>query len=104
MAPPPLDQFARLVVQHRNLLIARVKITSYNQHRSAPFLRALVVLAQPSLLGVRSRQRHLISLLASRTESTAKDNACPPGGELCEAENLHRQERLCHKYGATTQR
>ena len=45
--------------------IARVKITSYNQHRSAPFFRALVVLQLPSLLGRRSRRRHPISLLNS---------------------------------------
>ena len=31
------------LVHHGNLLIARVKITSYNQHCSAPFFRALVV-------------------------------------------------------------
>jgi hypothetical protein len=34
---------ARRVVHHRNLLVARVKITSYNHHCSAPFFRALVV-------------------------------------------------------------
>jgi hypothetical protein len=30
-------------VQHGNLLVARLKITTYNQHRSAPFFRASVV-------------------------------------------------------------
>ena len=37
-----LGQFAGRRVHHRDLLLARVKITSYNLHRSAPFLRALV--------------------------------------------------------------
>jgi len=32
---------------------------TYNDHRSAPFLRALVVQQLPSLLGRRSRRRHL---------------------------------------------
>jgi hypothetical protein len=36
-----LREFARVGVQHRNLLVARMQITSYNHHRSAPFLRAL---------------------------------------------------------------
>jgi hypothetical protein len=40
---PSLHQFSRGFVHHGNLLIARVKITSYNQHCSAPFFRALVV-------------------------------------------------------------
>jgi hypothetical protein len=35
---------------------------TYNQHCSAPFFRALVVEQPPSLLGRRSRRRHLISL------------------------------------------
>ena len=49
------------LVHHGDLLIARVKITTYNQHCSAPFFRALVVSQQPSLLGARSRRCHLIS-------------------------------------------
>ena len=64
------------VLGHGNLLIARVKITTYNQHCSAPFFRAPVSgvrwthrgpetgprsFAQPSLLGARSRRLHLIS-------------------------------------------
>ena len=43
-----------------------VKITSYDYPAaadSAPFFRALVVQQLPSLLGRRSRQRHLISLI-----------------------------------------
>jgi hypothetical protein len=32
-----LDKFAGGFIHHRNLLVARVKITSYNLHRSAPF-------------------------------------------------------------------
>jgi hypothetical protein len=38
-----LGEFTRRLVHHRNLLVARVKITSYNHHCSAPFFRALVV-------------------------------------------------------------
>src|SRR5260370_5514804 len=37
-----LAQFSCLLIQHRNLLIALVKITSYNLHCSAPASRALV--------------------------------------------------------------
>src|SRR2546422_8567702 len=43
-----------------------MKITTYNNHRSAPFFRALVVQRLPSLLGRRSRRRHLISRSLSR--------------------------------------
>jgi hypothetical protein len=39
----PFCQLARGLVQHRDLLVTCVKITSYNHHRSAPFFRALVV-------------------------------------------------------------
>src|SRR6202011_4725425 len=56
-----LDEFAGGFVHHGDLLIACMKIATYNQHCSAPLFRALVVLQQPSLLGGRSRQRHLIS-------------------------------------------
>src|ERR1039457_2265518 len=38
-------QLSRFRVQHRNLLVACMQITSYNHHRSAPFLRALVALS-----------------------------------------------------------
>ena len=42
----PFDkQFACGIFSHGNLLIARVEITTYNQHCSAPFLRASVVSA-----------------------------------------------------------
>src|SRR6266851_4134971 len=40
-----LQHLARLRVDHRYLLVARMQITSYNHHRSAPFLRALVASA-----------------------------------------------------------
>ena len=39
------EQLARGVLGHGNLLIARMKITTYNQHCSAPFFRASVVSA-----------------------------------------------------------
>ncbi|HVB58988.1 MAG TPA: hypothetical protein VNE63_21485, partial [Candidatus Acidoferrales bacterium] len=46
---------------HGNLLEARMKITAYNKHRSAPFLPSLGQLPQPSLLGRGgSRRRYLI--------------------------------------------
>ena len=48
---PTLDNLAGCRIQHGNLLEARVKVTAYNQHPSAPFPRALVAQTQPSLLG-----------------------------------------------------
>jgi len=56
-----------------------VKIASYNQHRSAPLFRALVVEQLPSLLGRRSRRRHLISheWVAGKRVSTV---FCPTKG------------------------
>jgi hypothetical protein len=39
-----LDQLSGFRIQHRDVLLARVKITAYNHHRSAPSFRALVVL------------------------------------------------------------
>jgi hypothetical protein len=51
MFQPALDDLARGGIQHCNLLKASVKITAYNKHHSAPFLRALVEQSQPSLLG-----------------------------------------------------
>jgi hypothetical protein len=62
--PPLQKQFSGLVVGHGNLLVACVKITSYDYPAaagSAPFSEPWS-LALPSLLGGRSRQRHLISL------------------------------------------
>ena len=46
-----LCNLARGGIKPGDLLQAGVKITAYNNHRSAPFLRALVEYAQPSLLG-----------------------------------------------------
>ena len=40
---PRDKQFGGLFSGHGNLLIAGMRITSYNQHRSAPFFPALVV-------------------------------------------------------------
>jgi hypothetical protein len=37
-----LHELAGLRIYHRYLLLARVQIATYNHHRSAPFLRALV--------------------------------------------------------------
>jgi len=45
---PSFGQLASSLIQHRNLLAARVKITSYNYHRPGPFFRALVVSATKS--------------------------------------------------------
>jgi hypothetical protein len=45
-ATRPLEEhLAGLFSGHGNLLIACIKITTYNDHRSAPFFRALVVSA-----------------------------------------------------------
>ena len=69
----PLEkQLSDLVVGHGNLLIACVKIASYNQHliniarllSSEPWSLAL-----PSLLGRGSRRRHLISRAPANTSS-----------------------------------
>jgi hypothetical protein len=58
---PPFEKYlSGFVVGHGNLLIACMKIATYNNHRSAPFFRALVVEQQPSLLGPRSQRRHLL--------------------------------------------
>ena len=46
-----LHELARLRIYHRYLLVARVQIATYNHRRSAPFLRALVALSAPSVLG-----------------------------------------------------
>src|SRR5713226_5680253 len=43
VAELPLDDFTGFLVERCYLLVAWVKITTYNPHRSAPFLRALVV-------------------------------------------------------------
>jgi REP element-mobilizing transposase RayT len=42
-----LHQFARLRIQHRDLLVARMQITPYNLHVLGSFLRALVRFEQP---------------------------------------------------------
>ena len=49
--PPLQKQFSGFVVGHSNLLKARMKITTYNDHRSALFFRALLVEQLPSPLG-----------------------------------------------------
>jgi hypothetical protein len=43
--PSLTEQLARLIVGHGNLLVARMKIATYNHHRSASFFRASVVCA-----------------------------------------------------------
>src|SRR5260370_15982316 len=69
----PLEkQLTGLVVGHGNLLIACVKITTYNQHPSAPLFLALVVEQLPSLLVRRSRRRHLIRLVRQPCNSTLR--------------------------------
>src|SRR2546426_3756763 len=58
----PLEkQLSRGFFRHGNLLIACVKITSYNQHCSAPFPEPWSFQQLPSLLGRRSRRRHPIT-------------------------------------------
>jgi hypothetical protein len=51
MLQPSLLEFPSLGIHKRYLLEARVIITTYNGHCSAPFSRALVWLVPPSLLG-----------------------------------------------------
>src|ERR1700739_245774 len=48
VAQPSLHEFVGLQVQRGDLLVARVKIATYNPHSSAPFFRALVVSATKS--------------------------------------------------------
>jgi hypothetical protein len=45
---PPFGQLHSGLIQHRDSLVARGKITSYDHHRSAPFSRTLVVSAVES--------------------------------------------------------
>ena len=59
---PALDDFAGCGIQHRNLLEARMEIASYNEHRSAPFLRALVDYHRQVYSVEGSPRRHLINL------------------------------------------
>jgi hypothetical protein len=46
-----LDQLARLRIQHGDLLVARMQITSYNLHVLGSFPPSLGCLSNPSLLG-----------------------------------------------------
>src|SRR5208282_1282261 len=55
MLQSPFLQLTRVRIDKRNLLEARMVIRSYNDHRSAPFSRALVGSHHQSLLGRRSR-------------------------------------------------
>ncbi len=56
-----LDQLASLVIQHRNLLVARMQITTYNLHVLGSFPPSLGCLSAPSLLGrLWSRHGYLI--------------------------------------------
>ena len=68
---PPLQILAGILVHRSNLLITRVKITTYNPHESAPFLRALVV-----------KRYRVYSLAGSRSLhgiTEAKDVSTPLG-------------------------
>src|SRR5881397_4057412 len=59
----PFVQFTRVRIDKRNLLEARVIVTTYNDHCSAPFSRACwLALAPPTLLGRGSRHCHGINL------------------------------------------
>src|SRR5438309_7055964 len=51
MFQPTLGDLSCFGIDHCNLLKPRVKITTDNYHRSAPFIRALVESQSPSLLG-----------------------------------------------------
>ncbi len=75
-AKTPTPRRARRGWAPRDLLVARVKITSYNHHCSAPFFRALVVQQLPSLLGRSSRQHHLISPRLVLRESNIVVDLC----------------------------
>lgn len=68
---PTLHQLSRLHIQHRNLLVARMKVTSYNYHRSAPFLRALVDQPLPSLPAARASKSEIFLAIQERIYSVA---------------------------------
>src|SRR6266436_1900475 len=73
-------------------MIECMKITSHNYHRSAPFFRALVVQQLPSLLGRRSRRRHLISNGLYTAELCGADVPVFMGAE----EPLNRPHKSAH--------
>ena len=56
-----LDYFSAAWIQQRNLLVARMQITTYNHHVLGSFRPSLGRVQLPSLLGHGSRHRHLIS-------------------------------------------
>src|ERR1700722_13530226 len=64
MAQLLLDPLSCFRIYERDLLHARVVIHSNNDHCPAPFSRALVGLAPPSLLGARSRHYYGINVFA----------------------------------------
>ncbi len=66
MLQPPFLQLTCVRIDKRNLLEARMVIRSYNDHRSAPFSRALVGWHDQSLLGRRSRHCYGINYLIDR--------------------------------------
>src|SRR5262249_26051540 len=68
-----LQEFARFHVYHRNLLEARMKIASYNQHTRLLSFRVLVSSALPSLLGSgRSRRCYLINNALTRCQANKR--------------------------------
>src|SRR6202521_4586571 len=80
-----LHDFAGIAVQHRNLLVACMQITSYNHHRSAPFLRALVALSASK--STRSLGADTVISSGSklpRTRSSAASKTCPGMGVVNE--------------------
>src|SRR5260370_385832 len=80
-----LAQFSCLLIQHRNLLIARVKITSYNLHCSAPSSRALVAHHAKST-------RVLGADAVMKSTGASRRFFFPP--RSCEAVDLRREESL----------
>ena len=74
MFQPALNDLTGCGIQHRNLLEARMEITAYNQHRSAPFLRASVESPSPSLLG-RGEPTTLSNQLTGKPPKFSADSA-----------------------------
>jgi hypothetical protein len=64
------DNLPRTGIKRRDLLYASVKITAYNNHRSAPFLRALV--SQPPSLLARREPTTLSNQLRGHVECVGK--------------------------------
>src|SRR5437016_3396982 len=82
MFQPTLGDLSYFSIDHCNLLKPRVKITTDNYHRSAPFFRALVESQPPSLLGPEGAD-DLIQSICRTEQEHDRSPGCDPS--FCEA-------------------